>query len=148
MRTYYIFKINKYFSYIYSNKPYKLYKMLEEIFHVNDYDMILSYKIYEQVAITFDKNEFNKYIKNKYCTCYYYLTNKLNHIYSNNDEYSKLIINNSNLKIKSNVNISIFFKDIVNYYDNIFVCDFVNKDYFWLEKIIKKDGQSEKIKVK
>ena len=148
LRTYYIFKINKYFSYIYNNKPYKLYKMLEEIFHVNDYDMILSYKIYEQVAITFDKNELNKYIKNNYSTCNYYLTNKSSHIYSDNNEYTKLVINNSNLKIKTNINNPIFFKDIVNYSDNIFVCDFINKDYFWLEKIIKKDGQSDKIKVK
>lgn len=137
MRVYYIFKINKYFSYIYNNKPYKLYKMIEEIFHVNNYDMILSYKIYEQVAITFNKEQFNKYLKNKYSLDKYYLTNKSSHIYSNINEYSKLVVNNSNLKIKTNVNNPIFFKDVVEYSDNIFVCDFINKDYFWLEKIIK-----------
>lgn len=148
MRVYYVFKINKYFSYIYINKPYKLYKMVEEIFHVNNYDMILSYKIYEQVAIVFNKEEFNKYLKNIYSLNNYYLTNKSSHIYSNNNEYSKLVVNNSNLKIKTNVNNPIFFKDIVNYTDNIFVCDFINKDYFWLDKIIKNDRQNDEIKVK
>lgn len=148
MRVYYIFKINKYFSYIYNNKPYKLYKMIEEIFHVNNYDMILSYKIYEQVAITFNKEKFNKYLKNKYSLDKYYLTNKSSHIYSNINEYSKLVVNNSNLKIKTNVNNPIFFKDVVEYSDNIFVCDFINKDYFWLEKIIKNDRQNNEIKVK
>lgn len=148
MRVYYIFKINKYFSYIYNNKPYKLYKMIEEIFHVNNYDMILSYKIYEQVAITFNKEQFNKYLKNKYSLDKYYLTNKSSHIYSNINEYSKLVVNNSNLKIKTNVNNPIFFKDVVEYSDNIFVCDFINKDYFWLEKIIKNDRQNNEIKVK
>ena len=61
MRTYYIFKINKYFSYVYKNKSYKLYKMIEEIYHVNKYDMVLTYKMYEQVALTFSKSEINSY---------------------------------------------------------------------------------------
>ena len=148
MRTYYIFKINKYFSYVYKNKSYKLYKMIEEIYHVNKYDMVLTYKMYEQIALTFSKNEINIYIYNLYKDNEYYLKNKNTHIYSNKDEYSKLVINNSNLKIKSNVNNPIFFKDLNNYLDNIFVCDFLNKDYFWLDKIYKKDGQEDNIIVK
>lgn len=139
MRVYYVFKINNYFSYIYKNKPYKLYKMLEEIFHVKEYDMVLTYKMYEQVAKTFNKEEINKYLKNIYSDSKYYLYNKSIHIYSDYYEYSKLVINNSNLKIKTNINNSIFFKDINNYSDNIFICDFNNKDYFWLDKVIKKD---------
>ena len=62
MRTYYIFKINKYFSYVYKNKPYKIYKTIEEIYHTKEYDMVLTYKIYEQIAIPFIKGELNKYL--------------------------------------------------------------------------------------
>ena len=29
MRTYYLFKINKYFAYIYKKWPYKMYKIIE-----------------------------------------------------------------------------------------------------------------------
>ena len=148
MRTYYIFKINKYFSYVYKNKPYKIYKTIEEIYHVKEYDMVLTYKIYEQVAITFDKTKINNYIGTVYLENKYYYKNNNTHIYSDNYEYTKLVVTNSNLKIKSNISNPIFFRDINNYSDNIFVCDFVNKDYFWLDKVIKKDRQNDEMIVK
>ena len=148
MRTYYIFKINKYFSYVYKNKPYKIYKMLEEICHTKEYDMVLTYRMYEQVALSFDKNKLNEYITSIYSETGKYIKNKNTHLYSDNYEYSKLVINNSNLKIKSNINNPIFFKSINNYTDNIFVCDFINKDYFWLGELLKKDRQNNEYLVK
>lgn len=36
------------------------------------------------------------------------------------------------IKIKTNVNFPMFLKDIKNY-KNVFVCDFVNLDYFYLK---------------
>ena len=41
------------------------------------------------------------------------------------------------LKIKTNINYPKFFDNINTYSDNIFVCDFINNDYFWLNKIAK-----------
>ena len=41
------------------------------------------------------------------------------------------------LMIKSSVNYPKFFDNIGNYSDNIFICDFINNDYFWLNKVIK-----------
>ena len=147
MRTYYIFNINNYFTYMYKNKPYRIYKILEEMYNVKKSDIVLSYKLFEQIAYSFNKNKLNEYVKYlfKNNTSYY---NRLNsHIICNNQEYTKLTINNSNIKIKSNINYPSFLDILINYSDNIFVCDFINKDYFWLEKIIKKDGQNNKIKV-
>ena len=145
MRTYYVFKINKFFSYVYKNKPYKIYKTIEEIYHTKDYDMVLTYKIYEQVALVFDKTRFNSYINSIYKLNDFYHKNNNVHIYTDNYEYTKLVVTNSNLKIKSNINNPIFLKNINDYYENIFVCDFVNKDYFWLDKIIKKDRQTKEV---
>ena len=146
MRTYYVFKINKYFSYVYKNKPYKIYKTIEEIYHVKEYDMVLTYKIYEQVALTFNKTMLNEQLNTIYNENIFYHKNNNIHIYDDNYEYTKLVVTNSNLKIKTNINNPIFFKDINNSYENIFICDFVNKDYFWLDKIIKNDRQNlEKI---
>ena len=65
MRVYYVFYINNYFSYVYRNKPYKLYKILEEMYHIKEYDMVLTYKYYEQIAIPFDKQSLNDYIYNR-----------------------------------------------------------------------------------
>ena len=135
MRTYYIFNINNYFTYMYKNKPYRIYKILEEMYNVKKSDIVLSYKLFEQIAYSFNKNKLNEYVKYlfKNNTSYY---NRLNsHIICNNQEYTKLTINNSNIKIKSNINYPSFLDILINYSDNIFVCDFINKDYF-LKKVL------------
>ena len=110
--------------------------------------MVLTYKIYEQVALTFNKNELNEYLKNIYNDNCFYNKNSNIHTYNDIYEHTKLVITNSNLKIKTNINNPIFLKDLSNYYENIFICDFVNKDYFWLDKIIKNDRQNDKMIVK
>ena len=101
MRTYYVFNINNYFSYIYKKKPYKIYKMLESIMKENAHDMVLSYKLFEQIALSFNKNKLNAYFKFNYESNpnYYYKDNI--HIIANNNEYTKLVITNSNIKIKT-----------------------------------------------
>lgn len=144
MRTYYVFNINNYFSYIYKKKPYKIYKMLESIMKENAHDMVLSYKLFEQIALSFNKNKLNAYFKFNYETKpnYYYKDNI--HVIMNNNEYTKLVITNSNIKIKTNINFPIFLKSIYEYKENIFICDFVNKDYFWLESIEKNEKELSK----
>ena len=57
MRTYYIFNINNYFTYMYKNKPYRIYKILEEMYNVKKSDIVLSYKLFEQIAYSFNKNK-------------------------------------------------------------------------------------------
>lgn len=148
MRTFYIFNINNYFTYMYQNKPYRIYKTLEEIYNANKHDIVLSYKLFEQIALPFNKNKLNEYIKYIYKDNHEYYNNASTHIICNNSEYTKLVINNSNLKIKTNINCPIFLNVINNYNNNIFICDFNNKDYFWLHKLMKKDCQTDKYLVK
>ena len=38
--------------------------------------------------------------------------------------------------VKSNEEVPLFFKDIKKNEKNMFVCDFANKDYFWLEELV------------
>ena len=140
MRTYYIFKINKYFAYIYKRWPYKMYKIIEELYYTKDYDMLISYKYYKKFAIEFNKLAINEYI---------YKTNKKNNNYYrdnnihilNNDKYNKLTVNNTCIMLKTNDIYSVFLNDLSSYLDNIFICDFKNKDYFWLESL-NKDRQN------
>ena len=143
MRTFFIFKIKSNFSYMYKNNPYKMFKIIEELYHTKKYDMVLTYKYFEQIAYPFDKKRLNELLYKKYKIDKYYSNISNKHIIANNNEYSRLIINNSNLKIVTNLNYSIFFKDIYEYSDNLFICDFINRDYFWLDKIIKKDRQND-----
>ena len=140
MRTYYIFKINKYFAYIYKKWPYKMYKIIEELYYTKDYDDLFSYKYYQKFAVEFNKLSINEYI---------YSINKQNQNYCrdnnvhiiNNEKYNKLTINSTCMILKTNDIYSIFLNDINIHLDNVFICDFKNKDYFWLD-CINKDRQN------
>lgn len=136
MRTYYIFKINKYFAYIYKKWPYKMYKIIEELYYTKDYDMLISYKYYQKFAIEFNKLAVNEYIysinkKNKN----YHRDNNVHII--NNEKYNKLIINSTCIILKTDDIFSVFLNDLGLYLDNVFICDFKNKDYFWLDSLNK-----------
>ena len=141
MRTYYIFKINKYFAYIYKKWPYKMYKIIEELYYTKDYDMLLSYKYYKKFAIEFNKLAINEYFYNLNKTNENYYRDNNIHII-NNDKYNKLTVNNTCIMLKTDDIYSVFLNDLNVYLDNIFVCDFKNKDYFWLESL-NKDRQKD-----
>ena len=137
MRVYYLFKINNSFSNLYYNKTYYLYKMLEQISNSSKNDFIISYRLFEQVAIPFNKTDINNKLYRKYAFNEEYNKTFNKHILDNGIEKTKLTVYNTYIKIKTNKNISEFF-DTINTEQNVFVCDFVNKDYFWLSKVSSK----------
>lgn len=139
MRIYYIFKINKSVSNLYRKKEYVLYDILTGIYKMNKTDLVLGYKFFEQFAYFFNKNNVNEYIFNKYKDNITYIKNINRHIINDRfrNEFSNLIVYNSHIKIKTNLAISNFFKTLNEYEKNLFVCDFKNHDYFWLDNIIK-----------
>ncbi len=139
MRIYYVFVVNDFFANFYNSKPYSLYKIFEQIYNLNNNDIILGYRIFEQIAVPFNKNNVNDYIYNKHCGELSYSRNINKHTIKNLyfDEISKLTVYNSHLKIKTNVNYPTFIDSLKQFENNIFVCDFINKDYFWLDKIEK-----------
>ena len=66
MRTYYIFNVNKYYSYMYKVKPFKMYIIFEEIYYSRDYNSIKAYHVLEEIANPFNKIMLNEYIYNEY----------------------------------------------------------------------------------
>lgn len=134
MRTYYIFNVNKYYSYMYKDNPFKMYKIFEEIYYSRDYDSIKTYHILEEIANPFNKIMLNEYIYFEYKLKYGY-KRKDNIHYLSTTEKTTLRINNYNIKLETESNYSVFFNDISNYNNNLFVCDFENMDYFWLSKL-------------
>lgn len=134
MRTYYIFNVNKYFKYMYRNNPFKMYKIFEEIYYSKDYDNIKTFRVMEEVSVPFNKIMLNEYIYYEYKLKYGYKRRDNIHILDTNEK-TTLRINNYNIKIETDSNYSIFFDDIKSYNTNLFVCDFDNKDYFWLSKL-------------
>jgi len=134
MRTYYIFRINKYFAYIYKKWPYKMYKIIEELYNTKDYNLLNSYKYYQKFAKQFNKMFLNDYIYNLNKRNYNYYRDNSTHIIKN-EKYNKLVINSTCLILKSDDIYSVFLNDLNECMDNLFICDFKNKDYFWLESL-------------
>lgn len=141
MRIFYVFMVNEFFANFYNTKPSSLYKILEQIYHLNNNDVVLGYRLFEQLAVPFNKENINEYIYSKHCGELSYTRNDNNHLIDNlyADEKSKITVYNSHLKIKSNLNYPAFIDTLREFESNILVCDFLNKDYFWLDKI-KRDA--------
>lgn len=137
MRVYYLFKINDSFSKLYHNKTYYLYKILEQISESSKNDFIISYRLFEQLAVAFNKAEVNGNIYKYYFSSEYYRKTLNKHELDDGVEKTKLTVYNTYVKIRTNKNITEFFK-ILEKEKNVFVCDFNNKDYFWLSKVTSK----------
>lgn len=134
MRTFYIFKINNMFQTFYNDKSNILFKMFNEIYSSNDQDLINKFRLFEQITIPINKKIFNNYIMLKHRDDIFYTKNDNVHTIENDKEISRLTINNTFLKIKSNKNINSFIKDIVDSKECLFIIDFKNKDYFWINE--------------
>lgn len=137
MRTYYAFIIKDSLIHFYKKKPYSLYKILEQIYNLKNNDIVLGYRLLEQVTMPIGKKKTNDYIYNRHIEELSYSKNEYGHIINNlySNEITLLKVFNSHIRIKSNVNYSVFFDSIKEYNKDIFVCDFINKDYFWIEEI-------------
>ena len=137
MRTFYLFDIKENVLKNYRNNYEELYGLLESIHYLKTEDIILGFNIYQKLVNPMKKEEYNDYIKKNNLgkenyICYNY-THTINDFYFN--ESTKMIINNSHIKIKTNKNVPSFFYNIRNF-TNIFVCDFNNHDSFLLEDTI------------
>lgn len=135
MRTFYIFKINNMFQTFYNDKANILYKMFCDIYNSKEDDIINSFRLFEQITIPFNKKIFNNYILLKHKDDLYYSKRDNKHTINSSLELSRLTINTTYLKIKTNKNINSFIKDIIDAKESVFVIDFKNQDYFWINEI-------------
>ena len=137
MRTFYIFKINNMFQTFYNDKSNILYKMFNEIYNSKSEDLINNFRLFEQITLPFNKKIFNNYILLRHGNDLYYSRKDSIHTISSAYEISRLSVNQTHLKIKTNKNINSFMKDIMATKERVFVIDFKNKDYFWINEIEK-----------
>lgn len=135
MREFYIFNINKEISLLAKDSPYMLYKSFETIYNSSKNSLAIAQNLYEQVAGRINQNVINQKIFASYKDSdYYFLANNIHNYYNKyRDETQKVIVKNSFLRCITNVNNLLLLKPLTQY--NFFVCDFQNKDYFWLDEI-------------
>ena len=126
MRLFYIFKVNHKY-----NKE-ELFNILNKIY-LNE--LRNSYKYYKELIVPIN-SKINNNIYKYYHNDNNYSKFKNIHLYNNyyTLEKSKLIIKNSYMLLDTNSIKSIFFKYLKRS-SNIFICDFNNLDYFYLDSI-------------
>lgn len=136
MRTFYIFKVKEEYAILTKNNPYQLFRMLEFIYNLDKGEITrgadLFYKLVEKLnSKSLDIQLFKKYKENYFYTKFKNV-HQVNNIYKK--EESKLVVRQHYLLLESTIVKPTFLEDLQNL-PNLFLCDFENKDYFWLEKL-------------
>lgn len=137
MRTFYIFKIKKEMSILTHDTPYNLFRTIENLYYLDNINLGISFKLYDQIFEPFDRDYINSMVSRTYQNNHYYHKENNRHVLINKykPENSYLYVYRSHLLLKSD---AIKPALLTNYTkdDNLFVCDFKNKDYFWLNEFV------------
>ena len=138
MRTFYIFKIKRELTILTKETPYNLFRTIENLYYLDNDSLGVSFKIYNDLFDIFDKEYINKRINKLFQNNRHYSTDGDTHYINNKykPENTILKVYRSHIILKSDV---IKPTLLVNYLmvDNLFVCDFKNKDYFWLNEFVR-----------
>lgn len=137
MRTFYIFKLNKNYVSVAKTNPYNIFILLNSIYTYKKRDIIVAFNLFNEICIPINKDFFDKYYYNKLKSNEEYTKFKNIHMYNNyfTGEVSKMVVNISHIKIKSNIEDNIF---ITNLIDSLFICDFKENWFIYKNKIIDK----------
>ena len=118
------------------DNPYNIFKSMEDIFKMTKKELPVGLNIYEQLITPINQNKINRKIIMSYKDNDYYQKNyNVHSIYNKyKPEETKLTVKNSYLLLESNVIKPSFLKEL-SYDKDLFVCDFANKDYFWVDEL-------------
>lgn len=136
MRKYYLFAIKKEYSELYSKNPYILYKTLENLYKLKKEDLIFGISLYNQICNIIEVNRLKDYFN---AICKSKKNNK--YLVSVKDDIVLFDIHYACIICKCTKNFPNVF-NVMNYYNkNLFICDFENKDYFFLTKRINNNNK-------
>ena len=136
MRVFYIFQIKKDLEKITKENPYMLFNTLETIYYREPDDIRLGYVFLNQVIESIAIKDLDIALFKRYKENYFYM--KYRNVHSMHDVYRKentiLTLNKTYLKLETNV-IKPRFLEELGKNSRFFVCDFTEKDYFWLDSL-------------
>ena len=137
MRRFYIFCIRDELISLYKDSSSNLYKILNSIYTMDESELTYAYNLFKQICISIDTLSLNNklYLKMHNDLVYTKLNNEhiINNLYK--DEVSILKVKKSHLVLDSNSSYSTFFNFLYQFNENLFICDFKNGDYFFLDEI-------------
>lgn len=132
MNKYYLFIIDKKLIKNYKNKSYVLYKLLETLYKSETYDFCYGIKIYWQICNNISVKLLNNYINNRI------KISKVNEkVFKIKNEQTYIQLMYPCIIIKTKNKKSNLFRIFNIYNRDIFVCDFKNQNYFWLNEYLK-----------
>ena len=136
MRTFYIFKIKEEYAILTENNPYQLFRMLDFIYSLDRSDVSKGADLFYKIVNGLNEKALDIKLFKKYRENYFYTKYKNMHQVNNyyKKEESKLIIKKHYLLLKSTIIKPTFLEDLKEE-RHLFLCDFENKDYFWLDKL-------------
>ena len=133
---YYLFVIKKEY---YKKNDFYLYNMLENLKLMDKDNFNYGIGIYHSMCYFFNDKLLENYIDKKYhLRC-------INDIYYLNDHETSFKINKSYCWIKTKSHLRQVLCLFYIYHKNIFVCNFDNQEYFWLQDQINAKYIMEKV---
>ncbi len=112
-----------------NNNSKKLYLILEELYYLNSNKFKYGIDIFNDLCLPFSKDKIINTLKKKYIL-------KNNNLIISELENTFIEINKACIIIETSKNAPEIFKYLNEIEKNIFVCDFINKDYFILNTFI------------
>lgn len=131
MRKYYLFMIKNDYYQVYKRNSQVLYRTLENLYQLSKPNFQYGVSLFDNICQPFSVKLLNNYIKNR--IPYQMYSDKVIELHST-QEKTKIQINYATIIIISNVNFPSILKIFNIYNKRIFVCDFRNQDYFWLNE--------------
>ncbi len=137
MRIYYIFNIKDEFVKLYRDYPSTLYGILNHMYHMRDNDLTYGYNLFNQIALPIDKEKIDRDIFVMLHNKMIYSKKDGEHIINDlyKDDVSILKVKHTHILLNSNKSYTEFFRILESENPNLFACDFLNSDYFFLTKL-------------
>ena len=134
MKVYYIFKLKEEFSELYRDTPSVLFNILKTIYYLDREEVDYGYNLFKQLTMPIEKNKLDRDLFIRFHQDIPYSKRRdihyINNIYKG--EISRLVINNSYLRLELEQNFSTFFKILKEEDNNLFACSFQKTDFFFL----------------
>ena len=117
--------------------PYNLFKSLAGIYLLDKANIGYGKDLLDDLIVPIDKLKYNKLIYDLNKDNDFYMKVGDNHKIVNKyrKEETNILVRNSHILLKTNI----INKNIRKFLplNELFACDFENKDYFWLEELIR-----------
>ncbi|MBR1414207.1 MAG: sporulation inhibitor of replication protein SirA [Bacilli bacterium] len=136
MRNFYMFNISDEIAILTKNNPYNLFKVFENIYYLDKDEYNTAMDVLEQITLPMEKEVIKDNILAKYKDNDFYSVVNNKHTFNNLylAEVTNLYVKSTYLLLKSSAIRPVFFKELQDI-SNLFICDFENKDYFWLKEL-------------